>query len=283
MLYTHLYKPRVCQIVASTRKRNHNLTWQLRAKILIAKGTMVLSNTMVTEEGTEAQQRAVATAHLEDMCRDAAAIKKRKKRAPLAQQPQAKAPNLRQRTPPSSNAEKTDDGHSFSAEKRDGHLFSAEKRDDRANNKRPSSVSYARRSLDLLKTLQTLKTEASADKDAIHKMQHHITTMQTLLEPNRQVKKFQQKAYKPVAPLFEEGHRNLKHYQKNIKQFHNELIKITGSNATIDQELIKGLGLKHNIQMFDPKDAEQAVHQDAAIVDSLVRYYNMLRVDNNND
>ena len=25
---------------------------------------------MVTEEGTEAQQRAVATAHLEDMCRD---------------------------------------------------------------------------------------------------------------------------------------------------------------------------------------------------------------------
>ena len=261
------------QIVASTRKRNQNLTWQLRAKILTEKGTMVLSNTMVTEEGTEAQQRAVAAARLEEMCTDAATIKKRKRRAPPAQEPQAKAPNLRHRTPPSSNAKKTDDGRSFSAEKRDG----------RAKNKRPVVVSCARRSLDLLKTLQTLKAEASADKDAIQKMQHHITTMQALLEPNRPVKKFQQKAYKPVVPLFEEGHRNLRHYQRNIKQFHNELNKITGSNTTMNQELIKGLGLKHNIQMFDPKDAEHAGHQDVAIVDSLVQYYNMLRVDNNND
>ena len=84
VLYTHLCEPRVYQIVASTRKRNHNLTWQLRAKILTEKGTMVLSNTMVTEEGTEAEQRAVASAHLEEMCRDAATIKKRKKRAPPA-------------------------------------------------------------------------------------------------------------------------------------------------------------------------------------------------------
>ena len=102
---------------------------------------MVLSNTMVTEEGTEAQQRAVAVARLEEMCTEAATIKKRKRRAPPAQDPQAKAPNLRQRTPPSSNAEKRDDGHSFSAEKRDG----------RAKNKRPAVVPYARRSMDLLK------------------------------------------------------------------------------------------------------------------------------------
>ena len=51
----------------------------------------------------------------------------------------------------------------------------------------------------------------------------------------------------------------------------------------MNQELIKGLGLKHDIQMFDPKDAGHAGHQDVAIVDSLVEYYNMTRVENNND
>jgi hypothetical protein len=265
VLYSHMCEPRVYQIVTSTRKKNNNMTWQLRAKILTEKGTLIVENSYVTREGTEAEQRALAAAHLEELCLDASTIKRRKKRAPAtSSQGQPQAPNLRQRTA------------TFPS-------FNAEKRDRRAQNKRPLSVSCARKSLDLLRTLETLKAEASADKDAIQKMQHHITTMQALLEPNREVKKFQKKAYKPVAPLFEEGHRNLKHYQKNIKLFHQSLNDITGSNTTMNQELIRGLGLKHSMQMFDPKDAAHAGHQDVAIVDSLVEYYNMLRVDNNSD
>lgn len=214
-------------------------------------------------KGTEAEQRALAAAHLEGMCLKSSTIKRRTKASkppPQAQQ----APNLRQsaRRPPS---------------------FHAEKKDGRANNKRPSTASYARKSLGLLKTLEGLKEESSADKATICKMQEHIISMQTMIAPDHKVTQFQKTAYKPVVLLFEDGHNNLQHYQKNIKLFHEKLNEITKCNTTMNQELIMGIGLKHKIQMFDPKNAAHAGHQDVAIVDSLVEYYKMLKLDNNKD
>lgn len=85
------------------------------------------------------------------------------------------------------------------------------------------------------------------------------------------------KSYKETTPLFEPGHTTVRNYRDNIRSAHASLNKITGSNTTMNKELIKGLAMQYGMQMFDPNATLQASHMDVAIVDALADYYGVLR------
>ena len=85
------------------------------------------------------------------------------------------------------------------------------------------------------------------------------------------------KTYKEIVPLFEPGHATVRRYRDNIRAANASLNRITGANTTMNRELIKGLGMRYGMQMFDPHATPTASHMDVAIVDALADYYDVLR------
>ena len=98
-------------------------------------------------------------------------------------------------------------------------------------------------------------------------------------DPNRPIDTVTgaKKNYKRTVPLFEPGHETVRAYRDNIRKAHESLNDITHSNTTMNRELINGLGMQYEMQMFDPHAKPTACHMDVAIVDALAEYYGVLR------